>query len=816
MSKNRRSRATQQSRSLKQDRLDIEKAHEQAEELIQSGKPGQAIELLKPLAERFKRDGNLQYHLGYAYTKAGDDWQGIAHYRKALELLRDPGLCIPLGYLYLNLEFQALGLDALRRAIRHDPGHPLLKEALQNLPLLEEEISALANMLNLPVNVAEEGLQLMEEGQIALHDGDYSRCIHINRKAIKILGNFPPPHNNLSLAQFFSGQPQAAIQTARQVLENYPDNIQAMANLIRFLAWSGQESEAREYWEKLRQQTPAIPDQQIKMLEAAAMIEDDQMVYRLAIEVEPEFAENRYFAQQISLYRAIAEANLGMRPASRKKLNQLKEEVHWANDILKAVKNGQPGLGWSPRFPYFHASELIPMWEFEAFVEILKRQDSVSPKRFRRDIEQFAARFPQIVLVGKKTIIEDQQFEAGIRLLEAIGSPAAYAVLREFGLSQVGSDEARRQALFILLRAGQIQTGESVRVWQEGQWQEIILQSYEITDEGERDYSQQVADLLNRALEAYQKDNNDQAERLFLRALELEPRALEAYNNLGTIYAHRKDHEQAKAMFRKAIEVDPLYVVARCNLAAYLLDEEGVEAAEAMLAPITEVQRYNPQSFAFLSFVRARIAIAKDKFDIARSSLELALEVYPDYEPAHELLQNLEEWETIKSSFKSWQEGMYKRQQSSRARLQKKLSTTDPALGESLGIYTKELMTGMASTIVPYGSWSALKKAELHQHLVESLQDPDVLKRVIAGLGQDKRQALGQVLERGGYMPWKEFEALYGNDLEDSPYWQYHVPESIMGHLRLRGLLVEAQVEGEIILAIPLELRRPLEGLLAD
>ena len=220
------STCSRKSQSLKPGNLDIKNALEQAEALIQDGKPDQAIELLKPLAERFKRDGNLQYHLGYAYTKAGDAWRGVDCYRKALELLRDPGLWIPLGYLYLSLELRVLGLDALRRAIRHDPDHPLPSEAIPNLLLIE--------------------------------------------------------------------------------------------------------------------------------LEAAAIIEDDQVVYRLAKEIEQDISEDRAFAKRMMFYEAVAEANLGMRSAWRK-LNQLKEEYHWADELLQALKNGQPGLGWSQRFPYFHA-----------------------------------------------------------------------------------------------------------------------------------------------------------------------------------------------------------------------------------------------------------------------------------------------------------------------------------------------------------------------------------------------------------------------------------------------------------------------------
>ncbi len=70
------------------------------------------------------------------------------------------------------------------------------------------------------------------------------------------------------------------------------------------------------------------------------------------------------------------------------------------------------------------------------------------------------------------------------------------------------------------------------------------------------------------------------------------------------------------------------------------------------------------------------------------------------------------------------------------------------------------------------------------------------------------------MLECGGHIPWQEFDAAFGNDLQESPYWQYHEPESLMGRLRIRGLLTEASVDGQLVLTVPLELRSLLQNVL--
>jgi hypothetical protein len=63
-------------------------------------------------------------------------------------------------------------------------------------------------------------------------------------------------------------------------------------------------------------------------------------------------------------------------------------------------------------------------------------------------------------------------------------------------------------------------------------------------------------------------------------------------------------------------------------------------------------------------------------------------------------------------------------------------------------------------------------------------------------------------------MDWQEFESRFGADLEESSYWQYHTPETVMGRLRLRGLLAEATVDKQLFVVIPAELRPALTGLL--
>jgi hypothetical protein len=120
----------------------------------------------------------------------------------------------------------------------------------------------------------------------------------------------------------------------------------------------------------------------------------------------------------------------------------------------------------------------------------------------------------------------------------------------------------------------------------------------------------------------------------------------------------------------------------------------------------------------------------------------------------------------------------------------------------------------MAREVMPWGGWSALRKAELIDALIEALTGGTNLARIVRNLSEEEQEALHMVLDCGGAMAWEDFDDRYGNDLQESRYWQWHTPETTMGQLRLRGLLVEATVDNELHVVVPVDLREVLRGIL--
>ena len=114
-----------------------------------------------------------------------------------------------------------------------------------------------------------------------------------------------------------------------------------------------------------------------------------------------------------------------------------------------------------------------------------------------------------------------------------LATPAAREGLLRFATSQIGDDDTRIQALGGLLEAGHTEPTDTLRVSLRGEWREIQMRGFEISDEPkDLAYSPKVMRLMEHGVGALERKDDRAAERAFQRALALEPRNQEALNNL--------------------------------------------------------------------------------------------------------------------------------------------------------------------------------------------------------------------------------------------------------------------------------------------
>lgn len=156
-------------------------------------------------------------------------------------------------------------------------------------------------------------------------------------------------------------------------------------------------------------------------------------------------------------------------------------------------------------------------------------------------------------------------------------------------------------------------------------------------------------------------------------------------------------------------------------------------------------------------------------------------------------------------------------QRKARERQRAVLESRNPTLAECIAPYTKNALSGMLDALEIRGA-KGLLKAAMAERIMQELRDLERLAVIVGRLTNREREALCFVLSPGGMVPSADFVHHYDHDLDESPYWGYpsHQPESTMGRLRVRGLLAEGIIEGQVLTVIPRELRGLLKKLLVQ
>ncbi len=787
---------------------------EQAINLLEKDKPEEALSLLEPLLPLHPNNFNLWATAVIAYYQTGQIWEAVIAAHQVQQGKGGPAHWVyTLAWLYTDTFLYELAYRALQKGFRKGapPTDPDEWDDLKVLAKsLEEELQNFAAAIEKPLSRVHKGRYFYEEAQIALHQSRPDRAISFYRKAIRLLGEkFPVAYNELSTALYIAGFPDKAIDTARQVLQTYPDNIHALSILTIFLKHTGRGKEAQDTWERLKEFT-ASPSNEAwsKLVETATVMGDDQAVYDLL--QHPPTKEAREITEDwpLGYYRAIAEANLGKRKAAIRHLRPWKDISPFIHAIWEALQEGRKSLGFTDHFPYLGSLEIVPHPAVETLMEMEEAKTPPSKSEGKRLIQHY----PQIVLALKQMIWEENSIEPAINIAKILNQPEAYAVLEEFALGQEGNDEDRLDVLLALQAAGYIPPGKPIRFWRGGKWVKVEGHTTTLVEEEEElPYSPSTILLLEHAITLAKEGKKQEAKKAFEQILEQEPNVKEAYNNLASLVIQEGDLEQAKALLRKALEVDPNYSLATINLARLTLAEDkGIEKANHLLDGLLRRGKISPSNMAHVAYLKAHIAIRHGDFDAALSQINTALMLDPENPTYEQALSQIEMLQTAKQFFAQ----AHKREQIKRARRRQKINTIDPTLEQALSLYIRDELGSIArATNIP--QWYKLRKAELLEKVIETLQSSETLATLVTyKLDARQREALQYVLEAGGATLLEDFMKHFAT--EDDERANNLTENTLLTPLEDLGLLVETQLEDNAFVCIPMELRPLLKRALSE
>src|SRR5262249_28952269 len=217
-----------------------------------------------------------------------------------------------------------------------------------------------------------------------------------------------------------------------------------------------------------------------------------------------------------------------------------------------------------------------------------------------------------------------------LMLAKTARTPELLAMLRDFALGQRGTDAQRFEAANVASEAGVPPRGP-VRMWQGGEWGEVMLLAFEIHEEPSNKHSPRVAALAQQAWDAQHRDEDARAERLLKEALELEPELPDLLNNLAQAYQGQGRYAEAEALIRQVHERFPDYFFGRIGVSQYLARDGKLDEARQLLMPLMQQQRLHTSEFRALCHAHITIALAAGDRHAAENWLALWERVETDH-----------------------------------------------------------------------------------------------------------------------------------------------------------------------------------------
>ncbi len=793
----------------------LEEILSRARALQEEEKYEEALQVLDEAPLHLQRRPELLIVRGLLLASLGNPREAMLTLEEAQR--RDPDNLLTyyfLGLIYDEMDLTAHAWRALQEFVEYRDILPreLVEEAQDLLDELGELLTRLAKALEVPLEKAEEAMYELELGRRAAEVEDYSSALRHLRRASSLAPRWPTPRGMEGEILLMDGQPRKAIEVTEQLLKEFPGLSPAISVLVRAYLALGNREAAEAAAQPLRSLSFGSSLDLENAIVTLGYLNDDEGIYRL-------YRQHRHLVEEIENLPSLivlgsAAANLGhFRTAcgfwERARLRQrVPDESLFP--LLLAARRKAPGPGIADRYPTFQFAQLMPHRAVRELDELLTLWSSgeIDRKFFQKRLRGLIARYPILFSQLVQFFWESRSRSFWTEVLIVLGTPDAVEALRRFAFSQKGKLAERMTALQLLDEAGLMEFPQPVELWDEvrQEWRRLRVPRWRVVEIEPDRYPPQATETALEVVQALEEGRIQDAGELTEQVCSLAPNNPDLYFLLALIWA--SDPSRAEAYFRKAVELDPHHAGGWAGLALIALNRGDLPAARQCLEVLEDRQEFTIWEILKYLQALAALSIREKDWALARFYVDSALGWNPEDERFHQL-----DWTLALHEPDSGLYILAQRSRQYRERRRNRPIPPDASLRQCLERISRESLVATAQTYsAPY---VGLRKEPLIQHLVEAITDPERLRTVVSELEADERRALRDVLDAGGILPWDEFTARYGNDLEDSQDWYYALPQTLMGRLRLHGLLSDGTVEGQRVVLIPQELRELLPSALA-
>jgi tetratricopeptide (TPR) repeat protein len=653
-----------------------------------------------------------------------------------------------------------------------------------------------------------------EAAQEKMNAGQWGPAEQMAREALRQIPGWTSPRNNRAYVLFFMGKIDEALKEAQGVLAQQPDNVYALKNLVIFYTGLGEDENARQSAARMAAQLQHLPPDAVEVdaiISALGLVNDDETLWTLAQKYLKRDFEDLFETSWFSL--GVAAVRTGHLREAKKLLEMVEEYDERAQslaaDVRRAIKAGK---SVSPKPGHSTIGLLLPALTLNELIEMLGKygQEDRLPPHIQKKLEDYIEKRPFVVNGLLHLLNEPGASEAVPHLLLQFNKPEIDARLRSFALGDVGTKQQRLNVLTALAEMGREVPPNPVRFWDEeaGEWREVDFSSQMLSDDIELNISPKASVWAQKAQAAEKVDDKI---AFWRKAVEADPKSGYAVHMLGVLLMQNGQKEEGKRLARRAIEVDPGYIFAYANLALMEAQEEDPkdELIREYLEKVAKAPVITAQTAFLMHFALMLQAFHRRDFEAARREYQIAFELYPENPLLEGWDLKLKLGEVFAGGWLSnWAQESYQRAHDKAMRT--KLDVSSGA-SVTLNSLSREVLGAVARVwgLTAYG-----KKAELVKKIVEQMHDRNAVEGVCNALSHEQKDALQWTLQNGGWRGWKEFTDKYGDDSEESPYWNYHEPESVVGCLRRSGFLAKGTLNGEQVVFIPADVRTSLKDAL--
>jgi len=609
---------------------------ERAFRLLESGHAGEALPILEELDQAYPNNPDVLENLVNAYYDLDD----LHHYEHALRRLsilepNDPGIAFSLGGAFLVNQHYALALRAFKEYLRRWPRDEHAGQVSAEVVKLEEIMRQQAREVDLPESQALELFAQNDDLRYCLNHGEYMRGRQVAEKLLRRFPLFIPALNNLGQIYAAQDEIDKATQTAQQVLTMESDNIHALSNLARLCFLTGRPAEAQGYAEKLKRSQADAADRWTKIAEALTFLEDDQGVLDLyrqaeaAQELEPPHVDEFFYH-----LLAVAAWRLEKKTQARRfweKALQINPNFDWARQNLEdANKNVKNRRGvWAHPFESWLLSRISGFFgrELPKLNQLKNKADLQAA--FARSVQQ---KYPELFFLAPHLVERgDAKAAAFVGHMAAVtGHPALLAAARAYIFGSRGTFEERFETAQILSQADLLPSGP-VRIWNEGEWRQVMMLNMEISPEPERTLrSRALQKLYEEAYAALRDEDGPLAQEILEKAVALAPDDPTLANNLAIAYKMQGQDDKAHQIMMDVHTRFPDYFFGIIAFASMEATAGRLDKAHELLNALMQRKRMHTSEFVALCRAQIQVWLADNKKDGARSWLDLWERVDPD------------------------------------------------------------------------------------------------------------------------------------------------------------------------------------------